>query len=131
MKYLLDTNVFRELGRAKKHENVRTWMKSVNDDDLAVSTITVREVWAGITNLRAKKPQVAASIAESVKATFEALGNRVLPVDHAVAQLWGKMLGGSRKHVDDIGIAATAKVHELVLLHLVRPAGVRSNHPTG
>jgi predicted nucleic acid-binding protein len=31
MKYLLDTNVFREVGKTEPHENVSAWLASVND----------------------------------------------------------------------------------------------------
>jgi predicted nucleic acid-binding protein len=31
MKYLLDTNVLREIGRANPHGNVAAWLASVDD----------------------------------------------------------------------------------------------------
>ncbi len=42
MKYLLDTNVLRELGKTFPHKNVAAWLKSVDDADLAISALTVR-----------------------------------------------------------------------------------------
>lgn len=116
MKYLLDTNVFREVGKTDPHEHVQAWLDRVNDSDLAISAIAVREVTKGIEKLRAKKPAVAAAIEERVEGAYEAFGERVLPVSKEVAKLWGKLLADSEKHVDDTGLAATARVHHLVLV---------------
>ncbi|WP_205586538.1 hypothetical protein [Rhizobium sp. CCGE532] len=44
MKYLLDTNVLKEIGRPVPHENVAAWLDTVDDTDLAISVISVREV---------------------------------------------------------------------------------------
>ncbi len=112
----MDTNVFREIGKTEPHRNVDAWLKGVNDADLAISTLTVREVTKGIGRLRARKPEVAQAIAARVDLAFEAFGDRILPVDRAVAALWGELLADSEKHVDDTGIAATARVHGLVLV---------------
>jgi toxin FitB len=116
MKYLLDTNVFREIGKTTPHENVAAWLKGVNDADIAISALTVREVTKGVVRLRARKPEVAEEIERRVAATFDAFVDRILPVDRDVAALWGTLLADSEKHVDDTGIAATARVHGLVLV---------------
>ena len=116
MKYLLDTNVFREVGKTVPHEHVQAWLGHVDDADLAISTLTVREVAKGIERLRPKKPEIAAAIEARVDGAYEAFGGRILPVTQEVAALWGKMLAESEKHVDDTGFAATARVHDLVLV---------------
>lgn len=46
--YLLDTNVLRELGKTSPHKNVAARLKSVDDCDLAISALTVREIAKGI-----------------------------------------------------------------------------------
>jgi predicted nucleic acid-binding protein len=116
MKYLLDTNVFREIGKISPHKNVETWLLDVDDADLALSALTVREVAKGIALLRDAKPAVAKEIERRVQTVFDAFRGRTLPVDRAVAQAWGEMLGDSGKHADDAGLAATALVHGLVLV---------------
>jgi predicted nucleic acid-binding protein len=116
VKYLLDTNVFREVGKTDPHENVQAWLGHVDDADLAISTLTIREVTKGIERLRAKKPDIAAAIEARVDEAYQAFGDRVLPVSQEVAKLWGEMLARSEKHVDDTGLAATARVHDLVLV---------------
>src|SRR3712207_3493678 len=111
MKYLLDTNVFREIGKIEPHEHVGAWLKRVDDADLAISALTVREVRKGIARLRAKKPEVAQQIEDRVAGAFNAFGDRILPVDSDVAALWGELLAESEKQIDDTGLAATARVH--------------------
>ena len=116
MRFLLDTNVFREIGRATPHANVAAWLDTVDDGDLTISVLTVREVRKGIVRLRATKPNVADDIEKRVTENLIAFGERVLPVTREVANLWGELLGRSEKNVDDTGLAATARVHGLVLV---------------
>jgi toxin FitB len=115
MKYLLDTNVFREIGKQQPHANVRAWLATVDDADLAISVLTVREVTKGIIKLRVSKPDVAAAIETRVATIFAAFEGRILPVDHAVAAAWGQMLAEHERHIDDTALAATASVRGLVL----------------
>lgn len=116
MKYLLDTNVFREIGKQQPHVNVRAWLDTVDDADLAISALTVREVTKGIVKLRVSKPAVAAAIETRVATIFAAFNGRILPVDSTVAAVWGEMLAESEKHIDDTGFAATAHTRGLVLV---------------
>lgn len=116
MKYLLDTNVFREIGKTVQHEHVGTWLKLVDDVDLAISTLTVREIKKGIVRLRTTKPKIAGEIETRVVAAFDAFDERILPVSRQVAELWGELLAGSEKHIDDTGMAATARIHRLTLV---------------
>lgn len=116
MKYLLDTNVLREVGKTEPHKNVATWLKSVDDGDLAISALTVREIAKGVAKLRKTKPETAAALDAAVMVIFEAFDGRILPIDRVVATAWGEALGASEKHVDDAGLAATALVHGLVVV---------------
>lgn len=116
MRFLLDTNVFREIGKTEPDANVAAWLDSVDDADLAISAITVREVRKGIVKLQAKKREVADQIEMRVRGVFEAFGERILPVTREIADLWGELLAQSDKHVDDTGLVATARVHRLTLI---------------
>ncbi|MGO9772264.1 MAG: type II toxin-antitoxin system VapC family toxin [Roseiarcus sp.] len=116
MKYLLDTNVLRELGKTSPHNNVAAWLKSVDDADLAISALTVREIAKGVAKLRKTKPETAAVLDAAVSAIFDAFEGRILPINRLVAAAWGEALGESDKHVDDAGLAATARVHGLVVV---------------
>jgi hypothetical protein len=116
MKYLLDTSVFREIGKSEPHEHVRTWLAGVDDADLAISALTVREVAKGIARLTVSKPAVARAVTARTDAVFQAFAGRILSIDQAVAREWGKALAQSEKHVDDAGFAATARIHDLILV---------------
>jgi toxin FitB len=116
MKYLLDTNVFSEIGRTGRHSNVTAWLAAIDDLDLAISALTVREISKGIAKLMISKPDVAARVAERTDAIFNDFAERILPIDRAVARAWGYSLAESGRHIDDSGFAATARVHGLVLV---------------
>lgn len=116
MNFLLDTNTFRDVEHPTPHPNVAAWLAQVDDLDLAISVITVREVVKGIWRLRARKPDAAAALSERVARSFAAYSPRVLLVTQEVAALWGELLAQREKHIDDTGLAATARVHGLVLV---------------
>ncbi len=116
MKYLLDTNVFREIGKTVPHANVDAWLATIDDSDLAISALTVREVAKGIAKLALTKPDVATAIATRTELVFDAFAERILPVDRAVAREWGMALAEREKHGDDAGLAATARVYGLILV---------------
>lgn len=116
VRYLLDSNVFREVGKSEPHENVSKWLSSVPDTDLAISVLSIREARRGISKLAAMKPAIAAQISSRLDLAIHAFDNRVIGVDAPIATAWGEMLGRSNKHVDDTGLAATAIVHGLVLV---------------
>ncbi|MFG1304692.1 type II toxin-antitoxin system VapC family toxin [Xanthobacter autotrophicus] len=116
MKYLLDTNVVRELGATTPHKNVAAWFKTVDDTDLVISALTVREITKGVVKLRTTKPDAAAALDRTVAAIFDAFEGRILPIDRVVAAVWGEALAASEKHLDDVGLAATARVHGLIVV---------------
>jgi predicted nucleic acid-binding protein len=116
MRFLLDTNVFREIGKTEPDAKVGAWLDTVDDADLAISALTVREVRKGVIKLRAKKREVADRVEMRVREVFDAFGDRILPVTREVADLWGALLAESDKHVDDTGLVATARVHGLILV---------------
>ncbi|MBK3406140.1 putative nucleic acid-binding protein [Sphingomonas sp. BE270] len=116
MKYLLDTNVLRELGKTVPHKNVAAWLKGIDDADLVISALSVREIVKGVAKLRTTKPETAAVLDAAVSAIFDAFDGRILPIDRPVASAWGEMLAASDKHVDDTGLAATARVHGLIVV---------------
>ncbi len=92
------------------------WLKSVDDTDLVISALTVREIAKGVVKLRKTKPDTAAALAANIAAIFAAFDGRILPIDREVASVWGEALGESEKHVDDAGLAATARVHDLIVV---------------
>lgn len=116
MKYLLDTMVLKEIGRSVPHENVEAWLATVDDRDLAISAISVREIWKGIEKKRASAPSVADTLEAAANRILNAFEGRIVAIDEKVAQRWGALLGQSDKHIEDTGLAAAAFVHAMVLV---------------
>jgi toxin FitB len=108
MNYLLDTNVLRELGKTP-HGNVSAWIRTVDDAELAISALTVREITKGTARLRQRKPGIAEALSAATTAIFDAFDGRILSVDRPVAAVWGEALAVNERHVDDAGLAATAR----------------------
>jgi hypothetical protein len=52
-----------------------------------------------------------------VRGAFDAFRERILPVTREIAELWGEILAGSDKQVDDTRLVATARVCGLTLGH--------------
>lgn len=134
MLYLLDTNVFREIQKGDGgHVNVRAWLETVDDADLRLSVMTVREVSRGIARLAKKKPALAVEIRERLDELLAAYAGRVVEVDGEVAQEWGGLEGERDKHRDDLAFVATARVRGMVLLTRnvkdLRGRGVRVLNP--
>jgi predicted nucleic acid-binding protein len=116
MKFLLDNNVFGQVGKTNPHENVASWLRQVDDSDLALSVLTILEASKGIAKLKPRKPLEADEINVRTTDIIAAFGERILPVTKEIADLWGALLGESEKHIFDTGIAATARVHGLVVV---------------
>ena len=116
MRYLLDTNVLKEVGRPNPHRNVVSWLDTVDDTDLVISVISVREIWKGIEKKRNKEPAQAGQLESAANGIFEAFQGRILAIDEPIARRWGKLLAESEKHIEDTGLAASAYVHDLVLV---------------
>ena len=134
MLYLLDTNVFREIQKGDDgHVNVRAWLETVDDADLRLSVMTVREVSRGIARLAKKKPALAVEIRERLDELLAAYAGRVVEVDGEVAEEWGGLEGERDKHRDDLAFVATARVRGMVLLTRnvkdLRGRGVRVLNP--
>lgn len=116
MKYLLDTNVLKEITRAEPHENVSAWLDTVDDTDLAISVISIREISKGIEKKRKVDETVANEIAKGAEAMFSAYEGRILSIDEDVAREWGRMLGQTEKNIDDTGLAAIAVKNGLIVV---------------
>ena len=115
---LLDTCVISELAKPTPDRSVLAWMESVSDDAFRLSVLTLGEIKKGADLLDPgpRRARVDAWLAE-LRATF---GERILPVDEAVALHWGaisaagRRAGRVRPPIDSL-LAATAVCHQLKL----------------
>ncbi len=131
MSFLLDTNVVSEWTKPKPNQNLIAWLASVDEDRTFLSVITIAEIKFGIERL---KPGQRCSDLEGwlhgeLAPRFE---GRLLPVNAAVADAWGKITAaraamGRPIPIMDGFIAATATVFELTLV--TRNTGDFENTP--
>lgn len=117
MSLLLDTNVVSELRkRGRMHPQVRVWFESVAAADLHLSVLVVGELRRGIDKVRAKDTRQAAALERWVQRLMREHADRILPVDRRVAEAWGRFSAAKSGSTVDLLMAATAHVHELVLV---------------
>lgn len=121
MKYLLDTNTcIRYInGRAPQ---IRENMRSLSDSDIAISTITKGEMYAG--SAKSQNPQRSRAMQDVFFIRFTSL-----PFDNAAADTFGRIraaleTAGTPIGPYDMQIAAIASVHNLIMVtHNTREFG--------
>ena len=116
MSYLIDTTVISELRKgARADRRVADWFAGLAEDDLYLSVLTIGEIRTGIERIRRRDRRAAASLERWLREVLEAHRDRILPVDEAVAEEWGRLNVPDPLPVVDGLLAATATVHGLVL----------------
>jgi predicted nucleic acid-binding protein len=117
VKYLLDTNVLSELRpRPSRHPGVLAWFATVNEDDLFTSVIVLGEIRRGIGKIRASDTAFAARLEAWLTALKADYADRALPIDGAVADVWGAFDRRRLPPEPDGLIAATALRHGMTLV---------------
>lgn len=117
MRFLLDTNVVSELRRPAASDAVRGWVRAQPVATLAISVISVMELEIGVRRVERRDPGQGEVLRQWLEQrVLTAFGDRILPIDLAVARR------ASELHVPDPGperdslIAATALVHSLTVV---------------
>jgi predicted nucleic acid-binding protein len=115
--FLIDTNILSELRKGERaDQQVRTWYASISVSDIQVSVIVLGEIRRGAELLRRRDPIAAASLDSWLATLRVSLGNRLLPISEEVADCWGRLGVPDAIPVADGLLAATALVHDLVLV---------------
>jgi predicted nucleic acid-binding protein len=115
--YLIDTNIISEVRKGGRCDpNVSAWYASVADDDLFLSTLVLGEIRKGIAIARVRDGAKASALEQWLRVVEMAFGARVLGVDNAVSDRWGRMSAIRRIPVVDGLLAATAAVNGLTLV---------------
>jgi hypothetical protein len=135
--YLLDTNVVSELRKVRlgrADPGVARWADSVNASNLYLSVVTVQELEMGVLQLLRRDPVQGAVLRTWLDMqVVPAFGQRILPVDLAVAQRSAALHVPNPRPVRDGLIAATALVHSMTVVtrNVVdfRPCGVPVLNP--
>jgi hypothetical protein len=112
--YLLDTCIISEARR--KTPQAVMWLQKAHSDTLHLSVITIGEVMKGVMMKLRTDPPAAASLLRWLDELRFVYSARILPVDDAVATGWGRLMVQRSRPVADALIAATAKVHNKVLV---------------
>jgi predicted nucleic acid-binding protein len=113
--YLLDTNVVSELRRVRPHGAVLAWLRSIRDEDLHVSAVTIGEIQSGIEITREQDQSKAAEIEAWLEQVAET--SSVLSMDARTFRSWARLMHPRSDHlIEDAMIAATAAVHNLTVV---------------
>jgi toxin FitB len=116
MSFLLDTNAISEWVKPRPDPGIVRWLDEVDEDRTYLSVITVGELRKGVDRLAngRRRDRLEQWLTGELPDRF---GGRMLPVDVAIADEWGRVLARAEKAGTaggiDALIAATAKVHGL------------------
>ncbi len=117
MSYLLDTNIISETIRSNPNKALISWLDKIPGEALFVSVLSLGEIRKGVEALtdRKRREKLRIWLEHDLPAWFE---GRVLPVDLAVADRWGRLLADMRRPLPTIDslLAATALHYELRLV---------------
>ena len=117
MTLLLDTNVLSELRRGERCDpRVRRWAFSIAQSELHTSVIVLGELKRGVERVRPNNPRFAAELERWLSRLVARMGDRILPVDQAVALAWGRIAAPRTVPPIDGLLAATALVHGFTLV---------------
>ncbi len=131
--YLLDTNVLSETRKIRPNPGVVTFIESTDEAGLFVSVLTLGELRKGVQVKLRSDIKVAEKLRAWVDEIETTFSGRLLPVDAAIARLWGEMTAEKNLPTIDALLAATALERELILVTRntrdVRLAGVQVVNP--
>jgi predicted nucleic acid-binding protein len=134
MTFLLDTNTVSEWVKPNPNVGVVAWLADADEDRLFLSVITLAELRNGISilPLGRRRERLDTWLSAELPNRFE---GRVLAVDVAVADKWGKItaagkIAGRPIRAMDAFLAATAVVYDLTLVTRNESDFVSSNIPT-
>ncbi len=117
MSYLIDTNVISEVRKgARCDAHVSRWYASIADEDIFLSTLVLGEIRKGVERVRPRDPGKAAALERWLREVTAAFTGRVLGIDDAVADQWGRMSAIRPVPAIDSLLAATAMAHGLTLV---------------
>ncbi len=117
MTYLLDTNVISELRKRERGDaGVVRWAASVDPSALYTSVLVIGEIRRGIERKRRSDEAQATALDGWLEQIRISLGDRILPVDERVADVWGRIGVPDPLPAIDGLIAATALVHGLTVV---------------
>jgi predicted nucleic acid-binding protein len=117
MSWLVDTNVLSELRKGQGADvGVRTWFETAADEELFTSVLVLGEIRRGVESVRRRDAGSALALEQWLDRVATSYADRVLVVDGRVADRWGVLNVPNPIPTIDGLLAATALVHDLVLV---------------
>jgi toxin FitB len=90
--FLIDTNIISEVRKGKRcNARVAAWYASIADQDLFLSTLVLGEIRKGIELARPRDPDKAVALENWLRQVEAGFDGRVLGIDNAVSDQWGRM----------------------------------------
>ena len=116
-RYLIDTNVISELRKKERcNPNVWQWFETVDDSEIFLSVLVIGELRSGIERIRRRDPQAAFHLNNWLQEVINNYSDRIFPVTQEIAEAWGIMNVPDPVSTVDGLLAATAKIHNCVLV---------------
>jgi toxin FitB len=114
--YVVDRDVMQNLvGNGDR--NVLKWRNSVDDTDIFLPIMAIREAWFGCERVRKSKPKSAALGFAATQAIVDAFGDQVLPLDARAAMEWARLLVGCPRDKEaDMSYVAVARTTGYMLV---------------
>lgn len=125
--YLIDTDVLSLLRRPERVPALVGWVRSIPDEALHLSAITLGEVARGVERQRGRDPAFAASLEAWAETVARSYADRVLAFGTPEAVEWGRLSARLGNRSADLMIAATARVARLTVV----TRNTRHFEPTG
>ena len=117
MNYLIDTNIISEIRKGERCDpNVSAWYASLADEDLFLSTLVLGEIRKGGELARPRAPDKAAALERWLREVEAAFDGRVLGIDNAISDQWGRMCAIRPIPVIDGLLVATCVINGLTLV---------------
>jgi toxin FitB len=116
--YLIDTNVVSERRKGQRaNPGVLDFFDTVAENERFLSVVTVGEIRRGVQLIRQRRHHQQADCLELwLEHLTEQYGDRTLPIDREIADLWGRLRVPNQENELDKLIAATAIVYGLVVV---------------
>ena len=112
--FLIDTNVLSDAYKGVQQPS--RWLAHTDPDKAFVSVITIGEIERGVVLKQRKDAIAARKIGFWLQGLRQGYGDRLLPVSEEIATLWGRLSAARTRGTPDGLIAATALVHDLILV---------------
>jgi toxin FitB len=115
--YLIDTNIISEVRKgARCDAHVSAWYASIVDEEIFLSTLVLGEIRKGVELVRPRDAAKAAALEHWLQEVEVAFAGRVLGIDNAVSDQWGRVSAIRPIPAIDGLLAATALTNGLTLV---------------